>query len=239
MIRRLVFLGATLTMLLNLSIVVAQHEGDIEVHIHDGEIEIENGAPSVWFASKMFEGEFSTGGLFNRTTINPGFEAHDGLPDFAGNVIGFDLLPGHNGNFLHFFDPVAGALAASHSHSMHISWGSIPGQSLTLSALTGGSGLISEIESDGELHAHLNFWIHPDLAPAANGTFGAYGLLMSLNIDDPSIANSDPFWLIFNYGMTEEAFEASLASFTGIPEPSTAAVLGLLALSAVFRRRRA
>lgn len=238
MFRQLMFCGAVLTLLLPVSHAIAQHAGDVQFDIHGSVIDIENGAPSLLFASKMFEGVFKVGGLFNRTTDEPGFEAHDGLPDFAGRQIGFDLVAGHHGHFLHFFDPVAGLIAASHGHSLQISWGPIPGQNLVVTSTSGGSGLIGEIAPDGEAHFHLDFWIHPNLPPAANGTFGAYGLLMNLNIDDPTISNSEPFWLIFNYGMTDEDFGAALPAFTGIPEPNSAALLGLLALTAMLRRRR-
>ncbi len=238
MFRRLFFYGAVLTLLLPISPAFAQHAGDIEFDIDGSIIEIENGEPSLLYADKMFEGVFKVGGLFNRTTDDPGFEAHRGLPDYAGRLIGFDLVAGHHGHFLHFFDPVTGLIAASHGYSMQISWGPTPAQNLTLTSTSGGSGLIGEIASDGAAHFHLDFWIHPDLPPSANGTFGAYGLLMNLNIDDPSISNSEPFWLIFNYGMTEEDFSAALPAFTGIPEPSSAALLGLLALTAMLQRRR-
>ncbi len=213
----------------------AQHGGDLEFDIHDGHIEIENGEPSFLFASRMFEGGLAVGGPFNRQGDDPGFEAHNDLPDYANDIIGFNLHAGHNGHFLHFFDAIAGSLASSHSHEMDINWGA---GNLTFDASTGGSGLIGQIAPDGEAHFHVDFWLNPSLAPGAESDFGAYGFLMSLTSDNTAIEESDPFWVILNYGMSESAFESATTAFTGVPEPSGLLLLVGLGIFHLNRRRR-
>lgn len=72
---------------------------------------------------------------------------------------------------------------------------------------------------DGEFHAHVDFRleplavaVEPELAPAS----GAYGLKISLSTDNESIAESDPFMIVFQYGIDDLVFEQALDDFESL-----------------------
>lgn len=94
----------------------------------------------------------------------------------------------------------------------------------------------------GVLHDHVVI----DLLDDATAPLGAYGILFQLQTDladangdtDGNIDfSSDPFWIVWNHGLSDDVFEnEALASFGVVPEPSG---LGLLVLSsALFLVRR-
>ena len=37
--------------------------------------------------------------------------------------------------------------------------------------------------------------------------FGVYGFIVSLSTDEVGVADSDPFAMVFNFGLEEEVFE--------------------------------
>jgi len=88
---------------------------------------------------------------------------------------------------------------------------------------------------NGKVHEHLDFVVD------ANGTtvpaVGAYriGLFLSSN----NYGRSDNFYLVFNRGLSEGAFEGAVQAMA-VPEPETYAlmVLGLLAVGFSVRRHR-
>lgn len=229
MLNKLIRVFALIVMMTYASTASAQHEGDVEFEYHGGNIEVEGGELSLLFANRIFDGAFPVGGFFDRFTSDPGFEAH--LPIGPNDIIGFDLHAGHHGHFLNFYDPTANQIVSAHPWSINIDWGV---GNLDVSATTGGTGLIGQAESDGVFHVHPNFRL------SAGTPIGAYGFLMSLNSSDPGIGDSDPFWLVFNFGMDAEDFELATRSFTGIPEPSSIGLIGagLVGLVTVGRRRR-
>ena len=68
-----------------------------------------------------------------------------------------------------------------------------------------------EVLSEGEIHNHLVFTLDQDVP-------GAYGLLFqfeSVPADGGPLVTSDPIWLIFNNGLSEEVFEdQAVAAFS-------------------------
>ena len=63
---------------------------------------------------------------------------------------------------------------------------------------------------------------------------------MSLSTDALSIADSDSFFVVFNFGLEEEVFEgAVLAYAVQVPEPSAASLIAVGALSLCAVRRAA
>lgn len=209
---------------------LAQHAGDVEFEYDLGKIKIEGGSASFIFADQYFEATLGTTGLLDGFTGDPGFEAHD--PIGPGDVIGFKLHAGHNGNFLHFFEKSSNTLLSSHGGILNIDVAG-PG-SLDLTQTSGGSGLIGEAPGNGEFHSHLDFL----LTNRGSANHGAYGFLMSLTTNATGVGESDPFWIFLNYGMDEPAFDNAIASITAVPEPSTIVLVSMAACGFVWKRRR-
>ena len=210
----------------------AQHAGDVEFEydLVQGKIIIEGGSPSFRFADQYFEAALGTSGLLNGFVGDPGFEAHK--PIGSGDLIGFNLHAGHNGNFLHFFDANTNTLLSSHNRILNIDVAG-PG-SLNLTQTSGGSGLIGAAPANGEFHSHLDF----QLSDLGSANFGAYGFLMSLTTNASGVGESDPFWIFLNYGMAEPAFDTAIGSITAVPEPSTIVLVSMAACGFAWKRRR-
>jgi len=209
----------------------AQHAGDVEFEYDSGKIKIEGGSPSFRFADQYFEAALGTTmGPLNGFVGDPGFEAHK--PIGSGDLIGFNLHAGHNGNFLHFFDANTNTLLSSHSRILNID---VAGEgSLNLTQTSGGSGLIGAAPANGEFHSHLDF----QLSDLGSANFGAYGFLMSLTTNASGVGESDPFWIFLNYGMAAPAFDTAIGSITAVPEPSTIVLVSMAACGFVWKRRR-
>ena len=93
-------------------------------------------------------------------------------------------------------------------------------------------GLIGEANRAGDFHADPGWFLS---VPAA---IGAYGVLLNLETDAPRIAASVPFYLVFNYGLDEPNFDATLLDFAAaVPEPSMLSLLTLGTLMLLRRRR--
>lgn len=209
---------------------VAQHS-DIEFGYTDGHIEIEFGPEG-----QVFEGEFPDSGLFAGNTDDPGFasEPEEGLGVNPGDVIDYRVLGPlrfHDGtNFSPITDGTSITIGDNPSGTIDI-------DASTVGPVTG-PGAIAEADSNGEVHAHIDFTLndHTTAAP------GAYGLLMDLTTDAQGIGNSDPFYIVFNFGLDEPVFESAVAAFAAaVPEPTTLLLAGggiLLVLGGRRRRGR-
>ena len=164
--------------------------------------------------------------------------------------------------FVTFFNPATGALEASPTDitiesqldgSSTLSGTSITGSnSLLISEASDGFLVSNAADPDenltlglGEIHNHLNF----DLDDAT-AQVGAFGLLLQFeadiagpdgNVDGIAEFTSDPFFLIFNNGLSEEEFGTALVAFgapEAIPEPAAGLVLTAVAGAIMTRRRR-
>ncbi|WP_255369689.1 PEP-CTERM sorting domain-containing protein [Nitrosovibrio sp. Nv17] len=232
-----VTLGTALAALsLILSPQVLAHS-DIEVSVVGGKLVVdeENHAPAAFGTGyKIFEGDFGdlAGGPLG--TDDPGFLASGGT-FLSGEQLWYNGL---------------GTLSFWNGSS----WGAAPGGvtlgvedalgSTTLfsaSGVTNSLGAIDQSDSGGGIHAHIDFAVS-DLNPA-----GAYLVTLSLTSLDASgglpapYADSDPFHIVFNRGLSGEAFEASIATLTTpVPEPESYAMFlaGLALCAQVVRRRQ-
>lgn len=118
----------------------------------------------------------------------------------------------------------------------------------TSRTITGSSGaqtgsLVQSVAANGSLHRHFVTALFADdtssnvpgelgfLAPAD----GIYAFSMELTLTQGGTTYaSDPVWIVFNNGMSEEIHAAAMAA---VPEPATAALL-LVGGGALLRRRR-
>ncbi len=208
---------------------------DIEFKYDGGKIAIEFGDEG-----QVFEGDFPTTGSFEQFTDDPGFasEVDEGLGINPGDIIDYNILGPlkyHNGTA--FATVPTGASIRIDDN---------PTGSLTVDALTtgpvSGPGVIGDADGDGDVHSHIDFTLQPgEFDTSNNPPAGAYSLLMELTTDADGIANSDPFYIVFNFGLAEGEngpFETAVGDFAAlIPEPTSLAIAGLGGLLLLSRRR--
>ncbi|REJ87343.1 MAG: PEP-CTERM sorting domain-containing protein [Planctomycetota bacterium] len=216
------------------STAAAQHS-DIEFEYSGSKIVFENGE----FGGTIFESEFPTTGADQQFTDDPGIasELAEGLGINPGDEIYYNIL-----GPLEFWDPIAegfGSLPAGVQIRIENTPPTVPDTIVDASTvsipanLTTGQNRIGEAEPDGDFHGHVDFFLEP-LGPTP--PVGAYAISMSLLTDAIGIDDSDPFRIVFNYGLEEEVFEEAVAAFAA-PEPSTWAMAALALVGLLTRRK--
>jgi hypothetical protein len=152
---------------------------------------------------------------------------------------------GLNG-FVNYFNPTTNSLQLSASHRFAILDNTATTADLVFNGFNIESGpnpqFIQSGNATGDIHSHVTF----DLLDDVNAPNGAYGIMFDLQADLALTApgmdiSSDPFWVIFNHGMTTSDFNTrALPAFgiTAVPEPSTLVLVSLVAGGLVWRRRR-
>jgi len=222
--------------------VLAQHS-DIEVAVQAGKIVVDplGEAATASNGYKIFEGDFGDLALGPNGTKNPGWaDAHD-LPSsgFAsGNILYVRLL-----ETLSFWDGVMWSAPALTTTTFTIvdALGSLLKVNSTGVTMPSGAGAIDQFGPGGTLHQHLDFLIN------AAAPTGAYRVTAQHWAEDffggsPAYIDSDPFYMVFNRGLSAASFEASVDALTvaPVPEPEIYALMaaGLGMMGFVARRRR-
>jgi len=104
--------------------------------------------------------------------------------------------------------------------------------------------LIQSVASDGSVHKHFTTSLLADAessnVPGDTGYIapenGIYAFSLELTMTyNGTTYTSDPLWLVFNNGMSEEVHDAAMAA---VPEPITLTLLAMGGM-AMLRRRRA
>ncbi len=203
---------------------------DVEIGYVDGRIVTEGGTPGS--LGPIFDDGFPTDGVLARWTDDPGFDTapDEGLLLGAGDTIDYNVLESPHG-FLVFWDADTGNFISTDAT---ITIGNNPRGETVISNtdVTRNGGFIGEADSDGELHAHVDFTLSEDAG------IGAYGFLLELTTNNPDYANSDPFWFAFNHGLEHDRFHNdALDAFAAIPEPGSLALLGVGGAVLLMRRR--
>ena len=228
----------------SLTHVQAQHF-DVEFGYFNGEIEFETEGPGI-DALGIFETEFE-------------FENMDGSqvaedPGFASNFVEgdetFSVTSGDNifinvnqsstlGSYLTFFNTTSGAFESTNA-TITVEDNSPAGTSDLVVTESGLSGDLSQflVTSDGtEIDTHVDYIL------SAGAQDGVYGLLLNLESDnlsgDLTQTDSGQFWVLFNNGLSERAFETAVGNFStsSIPEPSSFIVLAALSTGLLRRKR--
>ncbi len=212
---------------LSTSNLFAQEEhghSDVEFVYAGGQIDVEFGDEG-----SVFEAEFETSGPEEQITDDPGFEG-DVVP---GDIIDYIILGPlvyHDGTD---FAPVPSEATIDILDN--------PGGGMSVSASTSGpvsgTGFIGQADGSGEAHTHVEFTLSPSTLDAPE--YGAYGILMELTTDASGIANSEPFYIVFNFGLDEEIYEGAVEAFAEtVPEPTAGLLLALGASCFAAARRR-
>ena len=218
-------------------------------HAHaDIEFAYEGGRIAVEFGDEgpVFEGEFPTEGIDLQFTTEPGFasELEEGLGIGADDQIVYNVL----GDLLFWND---GFKSVPNNAQLRIV--NQPPSPLVPDTIVGvGSGMqsgsfepvmnrVGGAEADGDFHSDLDFFLEPKGDAADSSMFGAYGFMVSLSTDASAIGDSDPFAMVFNFGLEEAQFETGVEAFaSSVPEPSSATlfVVALLGGVPLIRRTR-
>lgn len=168
---------------------------------------------------------------------HPGFLAEPGaFPGGAGQWLAFDATAG-----LGFWNG-AGFGAAPAGESLTILLGS---QEVNVSTGPVAGFPFALIDLAGGIHQHVEFYLlgsdgNPDPDDGIAPTLGIYLLELSLRTTIEGVAASDPFWIVFNNGDTEENHELAVewAEEHLVPEPAVGLMTAGLGMSLLRRRRR-
>lgn len=204
------------------------HAGDIAVSEVGGQLVV--GGDGVLIAAdgyKLYEAEFGDQFIYYQTK-NPGFQTQGGATLKPNALISFEAL-----GSLSYWDGASWSAAANGDYvGMADALGEVT--RWTGSGVTpGASSYVAQVSRTGGIHEHLPFTTNP------TGTEGAYLIQLRLTSDD--YQTSDPFYMVFNYGLGHEDFELAVDSLiTAVPEPSTYAMMlmGVAGIAGLKRRRR-
>lgn len=227
-------LGLACGLVLLVGSVDAQHDGDIEFKYDGGQIFIANGEEGFEDGKKMFEAEFGVGGLFDGYTEEPGFisEVDVGFGIGPDDIISYNIRESRFGYYLNYWNPVTGAVESTNSTL------ELDGlATLTIGSLVGGGGILGQAQGPfdpepGDFHSHLDFQL------SHGSRFGAYAILVDLQTNAAGIGNSDPFYIVFGYGIDETQHGAAVQHFAGVPEPGSIGLLACAAVAGLVRFRR-
>ena len=213
---------------------------DVEFGYESGKIEVEFGSEG-----RIFEGDFETSGIDLQRTSEPGFASE--IPEFGNLNPGDEIVYNVHGPLQYWNGASIAPVAAGTQIRIENVGLGVPD---TLISGTSGSQLgvfstpnpalprnrIADAEPNGEFHSDLDWTLEP--LPGSPAT-GAYAVLISLSSDAPGIADSDRFFIVQNFGLGEEAFEAGVEAFAGqIPEPMALTMIGAAAVVFGLARRR-
>ena len=198
--------------------VVAQH-ADIQFSYENDVLVIRDGIEGFTDGFQIFEGTFPTFGFSERFTENPGFlsEMVNGDMVVAGDAIEMEILHSNTfGSYLTYYDELAGTMMPTDvTLTIEDNMGTNTSDSVigNLELLGDNPQFIQTADGIGEVHAHIDFTLSVE---AESQNFGAYGILFRLVTDNADYADSQPVWLVFNYGMAPSDFDnLAIPAFMG------------------------
>lgn len=214
---------------------VHEHEGDILPTVVGGQLATEGDRPiDALTGAKIYEGDFGDLGGGPRATDDPGYDHQDGLllPGSLLGIRGMGVLEYWDGN-------TWSTAAAGTTVSIEDALGSLI--SFSSAGVDNPNGYLGQVSPTGTLHEHV------DMSISAGAATGAYGFFVRLfgetSLTDPTApyADSAPFMLVMNYGLSEALFEAGVdARVAPVPLPAAVWLLlsGLMGMGAIARRQR-
>lgn len=208
----------------------------------------------------IFEGDFKDLAQGPYGTDDPGFNTLSAIT--PGDILGFKVagpLVYHDGSDFLATDAVLSI------EDVTGPWVRVDG---TTSADDSLSGYIGQANGSGGFHAHVDFYafnagdsFYDGLSVPAEGAYGIQLELFTVNsaFGDNGIANSDPFWIVFNNGLASGTFHSVLHAFEHyghdhghgdddddddhghghvVPTPSAAMLAGIGGIGMLLRRGR-
>lgn len=172
---------------------------------------------------------------FNNESAYPGFPGGDLLP--AMQTLGVNVLAN-----LQYWDG-SGGVSFSAAPAM-VELGLNGGVEVLISG-TGQSGTVPNIGNTGatgRLHVHFQsrLYFDGDTSPGAPVPDGIYLIGLELTLD--GLADSDPFYVVYNNALDEEIHDAAIdwAQMNLVPEPTSYALMAaaLVGLTGVIWRKR-
>ncbi len=234
----------------------AQHAGDVEFGYDNLSsptayvIEANNFTTDgiLFFESEMEELDPFNAGDFS--SDEPGFTTNggEGLLVNPNDQIWLNALDASSNSafgvgYVNYYNPTTDSLEAFGRIGIY------DNSSATADLILGGSSIesgpnpqfIGLGDVDGDVHDHLIV----DLLDDGSSPLGAYGIMFQLQSDFATAdgtmdLGSDPFWIVWNHGMSEADFEMrALPRFgvSAVPEPGAVGMLAF-GMSAVLLRRR-
>ena len=196
---------------------------DVDFRYHDGKIEIQPQATGL-----VIPQVFPDMGFFRQANSNPGFFSERDVGGGVGsediiiyNVLD-DLFFWSEGEFAELQADTQIRIQNNPSFTPETVIG--VGTGVQRGATSPLVNSIGQASADGDFHSHVDFQLEPISSnPREAPPFGAYGLKLSLSTDNPDVEESDPFFLVYRFGIDEEMFRRALDDFdTLLLEPSLA-----------------
>lgn len=184
-----------------------QHAGDIQPRLENGQIKLN---------ATLFEADFGDlgGGLYS--TDDPGFDADTDHGAFGGgNWLWFQGL-----SSLKFWNGSSWTNVLANGEYIEIEDAVGNTATFTGTGVDNPTGVVGQFDSAGDIHEHLDFTIY-NSSNVKGGSVGAYWITLSLfesaaNSTTP-LASSETFSIIFNRGLSHEAYESAVSA---VPVPA-------------------
>ena len=214
---------------------LGQHShSDVEISYHGNKIDVHFGSEG-----RVFEGELPTAGTDLQFTGEPGFasEVSEGMGVGANDEIIYNVL-----DDLLYWD---GTSISTSGSGTQIRIGNRP-PTVPDTVVSGTSGLqrgsfspaanrVGAADGAGDFHSDLDWFLE---SSPGNPSTGAYAVKLSLSTNAAGIADSDEFFIVYNFGLTPVAFEEGVEAFAAlVPEP-TSLMLIVIGLTVFWRTPR-
>ncbi|MDA0657223.1 MAG: hypothetical protein O2931_12260 [Planctomycetota bacterium] len=169
------------------------------------------------------QGVFRTSGISQQFTSYPGFASE--------SDVGFGINPNDTivYNVLDRLLYSNGAGLTTPHPDTAIVIRNVPSSSVPDTTVSGSTGeilggftplrnRIGASSGSGDFHSHVSFELTPTNAPGTSAPtpWGAYGLKLSLSTSAIGVADSDPFLIVFNFGLDSTAFDSAVIAMRSL-----------------------